>query len=529
VLSLGCEVITGLNRAGETIFPDKPTYVNAPGLRLARGEFADLDYATHSNGITGAGIQLLARGADPGDSSLTLIGFTDGKTCRIEDVGAYASLSSGGLGGAAYAYLDGPGPRGTLRFATQECEVLPVELPDASLPFSSARRGRRMVHSGSDIVLVDPDDGTVEMLVSDVERILYPSSDFAVVQSRGRLHLFEDWEFVTSVGEGVVTAGLTAFKGDLFYEDETGIFRFTPPEAPVALVGGACHLGFPRSLPGFIAFHAPCAEEHLVAYRGDETLTIDLGQGADPRQLEFWFTAWEPELKIWMAHLSDVEATGLGTLHIRDPDGEEWEIGERAALGWVSKDLVGQGGYALVNVEGETGDIVHWDTEGNTSVLAGQVLLKGDGVGVQINYDGVAADIAFFDGLGGLTVELLRAPLSNYYYVDDELVNVMVMTDFDGRTGTLSRMGESYGELAPVATDVLHPHHGFIDQLFPGLAWIRSTDARRGTGRLEYRNDDLGFTATVSDGVSDFLQSTRGFIYAVPHGSGAGIWFAEAK
>jgi hypothetical protein len=87
VLSLGCDVVEGFSHAGSAIFPDEATYVNAPGLRIARGEFTTLNYTTQSNAITGPSINIRARGADPSDPSLTVIGFTDGTTCRIDGVG----------------------------------------------------------------------------------------------------------------------------------------------------------------------------------------------------------------------------------------------------------------------------------------------------------------------------------------------------------------------------------------------------------------------------------------------------------
>jgi hypothetical protein len=269
----------------------------------------------------------------------------------------------------------------------------------------------------------------------------------------------------------------------------------------------------------------------VVAFHDAQTLTLDLGTGADPAHLELWFEGRDMPHETWLAYLTDFDAgETLGTLTVRSPRGEELEVGRRAPLEWVYPDLTGRAGHALLDVEGETGTLVRWEIGTATRVVAERVQRRSEGgVGVHVNYDGVAADVAFLNGLGGLTVELTRVPPKDYYYTNQNLSRAAVITDFDGRTGRLSRIGTSFRDLHLVSEHVIHPHHGFIDQLFSGMAWITSTDARRGTGRLEYRNDDLGFSATVSDGVADFLQSTRGFIYSVPYGDRAGVWFAEAK
>ena len=181
-----------------------------------------------------------------------------------------------------------------------------------------------------------------------------------------------------------------------------------------------------------------------------------------------------------------------------------------------------------MNVDGEVGDLVRFDVGGNVQVVAERTLRSSDGVGIIANFDGMVGDMGGLTSGGIFVVTLPRVPRDNYAYTDRDVTVGVAFNEFDGRTGTLSRFSSSYAELEPVATRVLHPHHGFIDALFPGMAWIRAGASGK-TGTLEYQNTDLRFNATVSEGVASYLPTTEGLIYSVPHGPGAGVWFADAK
>jgi hypothetical protein len=59
--------------------------------------------------------------------------------------------------------------------------------------------------------------------------------------------------------------------------------------------------------------------------------------------------------------------------------------------------------------------------------------------------------------------------------------------------------------------------------------YLADFDEHSGTGRLDYRNLDLRFTAHVNDGVSDFHVIDNQVLYAVPRGKNAGIWLVAGK
>jgi hypothetical protein len=526
----GCDIIQGLGNAGRAIFPEDATYVDAPGSRLAAGNYAGLDFAGVWLGRGTIGFKLLARSVTPGDDSLAVIGFTDGSVCHVDHVGAYRSSSVAGSGEVMLAYLDGPGPRGTLRFADPDCQLLPAVVPDAALSSATMADGRRIVVSGNDLVLVDAAGGAIEPFEPDVERVLTRSDGPYLVQAGGRLSVYdEDWRLQARLGEGVTDFGYMAFSSRIIFEDQAGIWTASAGGDVLPVRPGACGLGFSAWQPLFITFQWPCGEGNAVAHRPDQVETLDLGPDIDSRHAEFWMEGAAPNRKLWVAHFRDFdEAEALGTLLLRSEDGRDVVLGERAAPEWINPSSSGSEGFALLNVHDGVGDFARFDTSGSVRVLADRALRSNDGIGMIAHFDGVAGDMGGIDDLGRFIVMLPRVPRDGYTYLNQDVTACATLNDFDGRTGTLSRCTKSFMVRTPVATRVLHPHHGFIDSIFPGMAWIRA-DAGGDTGTLEYDNSDLVYTATVSEGVASFLQTTEGLVYSVPHGAGAGVWFAEAK
>jgi hypothetical protein len=63
----------------------------------------------------------------------------------------------------------------------------------------------------------------------------------------------------------------------------------------------------------------------------------------------------------------------------------------------------------------------------------------------------------------------------------------------------------------------------------PGMAFLADYDATLDIGRLDYRNLELGFTATVSEGVAQYVSTSDGLIYTVPFGPSAGMWAVRAR
>jgi hypothetical protein len=527
----GCDIVQGLGDAGKAIFPDRPTYLNTPGTRLAAGSYSTLDFSGVWLGHHTIGFKLLARSVDPGDDSLAVIGFTDGRVCKVEHVGAYRSSSLAGAGEVMLSYLDGAGPRGTLRFADPECQPLPAVVPDAALSSAVMADGRRLVVSGEDLVLVDAAAGVIEPFEPAVERIMTRANGPFLIQAGGHLSVYDDdWNLLHRHGKGVVRSGYVAYSSRIVFEDENGISVASPAGAAALIARGACGLGFSSWQPLFVTYRQPCDGGPTVALQPDSLESVELGRGVNPEHAEFWRSGIAPNQALWVAHYRDFDDdTEVGTLLLRSEDGRDLVLGARAAPEWLNPSAGGTEGFTLVDVDGEVGDLVRFDTSGAVRVVVERALRHQVGVGLIANFDGIAGDLGGLDFEGRFRTMLERVPRTMHAYVNHDATVGAAFAGFDGRAGTLSRVTSTYEERVTVATRVLHPHHGFIDSLFPGMAWIRADEDGGDTGTLEYQNTDLVYTATVSEGVASFLPTTEGLIYAVPRGAGAGVWFAEGK
>jgi hypothetical protein len=62
-----------------------------------------------------------------------------------------------------------------------------------------------------------------------------------------------------------------------------------------------------------------------------------------------------------------------------------------------------------------------------------------------------------------------------------------------------------------------------------GVSYLTRFDPTTRTGRLEYRNLELRFTARVNNGVSDYLVAHDEILYTIPYGNDAGIWLVPGK
>jgi hypothetical protein len=84
-------------------------------------------------------------------------------------------------------------------------------------------------------------------------------------------------------------------------------------------------------------------------------------------------------------------------------------------------------------------------------------------------------------------------------------------------------------ELSEVASNVVVLGTSSLDEVLSGVIYVTHFDPTTRTGRLEYRNLELRFTAGVNDGVSDYLVSHDEVLYAIPYGDDAGIWLVPGK
>jgi hypothetical protein len=564
--ALACDVVQGFQHAGDALFPPVKTYLDAPGYRLVEGGYRQLVLVTSSE------LFVLARNANSEDDSLYSIRYAVPEPCTIPAVGRYWAGGSVDIGAAWIAFFHDGASRGTLSFSDTGCHVSPLTLPDAELPYARITPrgpdgeldGTRMlllVRSAGRLLLVDPaSPDEPRLLIEPADGILSgigkPGVNF--VLSAGTFAAFDaEWNYLATFAEGITA--VTSLGESLFFEDVNGIQKATPTVrgGSIAidvevLAADGCGLAFPAASRHWIAFFSPCSDRTLTILddnageRLQPELVVD-----DPRALVLTPKPGlsgtpTPALEnVWAYFLRDIDyGAGVGTIVARSPEGTELVLGARGALERVQLDKDGEYGYALLDVNGETGRYVRWETDGTVTELATNVLRESTGVNfadLMVDWNGTSGTLVQRVE-GELVPVLTRVPRRGFAYQDAHQRQAL-FSDFDGKTGTLSIGERACTPGAPscdreyfiphtVARGVWHGSHAFLDErdeFLPGIGFLDLYDEEHEVGRFQYRNLELGFTSVVSEGVSDFVYAGNGMLYAVPFGEGAGIWLARAK
>jgi hypothetical protein len=556
-----CDIVQGFQNAGDALFPPVKTYLDVPGFRLVTGSYRDLDLMTSSEPF------VFARSANEGDSSLYVMRYQAPRPCRIPDVTGYWADGGEHASRTYIAYYDGTGSS-TVHFSDTSCTRYALELEDAELPVGFTESAL-VVHAGSELYAVNPQAGTTKLLVSGVQSI---DASRRLVRANGQLGAF-DREFspIGWVGTGVTR--VTAAFGAIYFEDDDGIHRLTisngtPPSMKTTSVErDACNLA---ALPStaeleLLSFYSPCEEQKLVVWDVATTATVPLELPADPHHLRLSEPRapqgagprLHPDLSTdpyWALYLTDIDtSTDTGTLVVKLPDGSELRLGDGAALeraeltpSRTSGDFTG--GFALLDAQTGSGRFVRWDTSGNVSDVAAGVLRdQASSVWTRlvVEVDATRADLVEVVN-GEAVVVAHHVPRQHYAFTASQPVAAFAgkmawFQDLDGTEGTLSIaepnpatkvVDDQYGQQLYTSAAVAHGVHvsrnGFMNDL-PGLVYFTHYDLSTQTGTLEYSNAELGFSAIVSEGVSDYVQPGSGLLYSVPYGESAGLWLARAK
>ena len=548
-ITYGCNIVQGFQDAGDTLFPDQKTYLAAPGVRLVPGGYHALGFAV------GADIYLLARSTDDTTDGLYSMPYVDPRPCLIPGVGRYWATRSSSRHPPLLAYFSDDASRGLLHFADANCNTFDLEFDNAVLPIAETDASL-VIWAGSDLWLATPELGQQVRLASDVTDVQRGAfGQGFVVRTAGNLSLFSsDWTPLGEVGKQVVSVRLAG--NVIFFSDSAGVHRLSlGSQGPTddVLDAAGCALGMQDAT--WATYRAPCSGGTVFAVHAATGNQFELpfdadpqrlklvpargSRGADPSQDPFWFFGMRD---------GDSDAS-QGSLVVKPPSGDEFTLGAHATFQQLSllESADETHGYALVDVASDgSGRYLWWNAERHTKELAQRVLSQPSRL--IVDFDGSLGKLAVTSG-DRLLVLTEGVPWPQFEYRDSTRQWTALFHDLilpgqpHGQNGQLSVF---YGTLdalegtpitAPFTApdlQLIAPSAGVfrvaaLGQVLSGVIYLADFDEQRGTGRLDYRNLDLRFTAHVSDGVSDYAVVQDQVLYAVPRGENAGIWLVSGK
>jgi hypothetical protein len=542
---VGCDIVQGYQEAGDSLFPEQGTHLASPGLRIVSGHYRELGL------IAGSELYLIARGADDDTGKLFAMRYADPDPCEIPGVVRLSATRERSRAAPLLAYFHENVRRGTLHFADGECQTFPLTFDDAELPVAETEDSV-VVWAGSDLWLATPEIGSQELLADGVADVI--GGVFGkryAVRANGRLTVFDAaWKAQGTFGDGV-SAVLGAGKS-LFYVDSVGAHRVVAAKAdPQAvedelLVSDACSLGGQDGI--WVTLRSPCSEGKVLAIHEPTGQSFTLPFDAEPRQLKL-----VPALRsrgldplvdpFWFFYLrSGDDESSLNTLFVRTPAGDEHALGAHSTLEQLRlvESASETHGYALVDVAGETGRYLWWNAAGETRTLAENAMWRPRRL--IVDSDGSIGNVAVPSG-DRLLVVAEHVPWRAFEFQDSSAQWTVLFHDLQGFSGRLSAF---YGgldrlqatpqdapfvapQLTELAANVTALSTLSLNEALSGVIYLTHFDPTTFTGRLEYRNLELRFTASVNHGVSDYVVAHDEVLYAIPYGPDAGIWLAPAK
>lgn len=540
----GCDIVQGFQNAGDTIFPEQATHLAAPPLQLVSGGYRNIDLAA------GQRLHLLARAAGGGDS-LFAMRYAEPHPCEIAGVARYASTRDPNRSEAILAYFHENARQGTLHFADTSCRTFAFSVADARLPLIADTEKAIIVWAGRQLLSVDPVAGTSQLLADEVDDVIVRLfANRSLVRKAGRIEVFgADWKSQGVFAEEL--GGLWRSSKGLYYLDKTGLRRMVPGAdehtvVDALIASDVCRIGVWDNT--WVTFYSPCAAQDLKVYGEATEKVYDLNSSADPRYLRLLPARGSPGRDplldpFWFLFLRSVDpATGLGELVVKLPSGEERVLGRNAALDRAEiNDATSQPyGYAFVNMRDVVGTYIHWNAKGETRELAQNAFIRSRRL--MIDFDGTIGKVAAVSG-DRLAILAERVPYQAFEYPDANRQWTVLFHDWYGDSGKLSALAGTFESLASTPLDapftspkleLIAPSAAVfrtapLGDVLPGAVYLADFDAERSTGRLEYRNTELRFSAVIDHGVSDYFVTRDEVIYAIPFGDRAGIWLTGGK
>ncbi len=531
---IGCGLDSNFADLGEKLLSPDVQGIEAPGTMLAEGGHSNLRIISERDGTP----FVIANRAGGG---VALLNLATGQYCSLEE-GLGFEPSAVDLRGAPrlVPYYAGSRDSAELRFADFECNTQPARVANGSGVFAvvdapDGSRGSGVVlRSGRQLLLVDPLSDRRTVLGDNVAANPSRALDYYLWIDSGRLVLSDpELAPVAEVGEAVTSTAISiplrqlaftqagpegAVGGPLYVADALS------PDAPELLEEDACNPRYVATQEGIrLSYLAPCGERRAVLYdpateRRQEIVDQLLGLPSVRR--------FRGETLISYRTSEDPRAP-TGTLWLKRGTGEPERIGEGARGSGIIP--LGPGRLrALVDWVEPVADFIQWEN-GQSTVLAERVFelgavgeLESGETTLIANFEGESGDLLRLDAEGN-TARIARrvAPGSGR---EDGFLG-----DFENGRGTLYLLDRSDGSTRPFVQNVARNTYDATVQ-FSGWMVLGDDGGQPGsTLSLHLLDPDRSFV--VSEGVTEVREvdaPNRGLMYTVAEAAGGGIWFAKA-
>lgn len=547
----GCHVdLSGLNQ----LFSSDPTYLSLPGTRIGNGKYSGASIV----GTNASGAHVIAFDARAAPNVLTIFPLNGGKSCSTASAFGYQSLDFGVRSSIPpiVGYHEHSGSDTLLHLTTLDCKETLTPIKDRNFPLDAtfdARPGYLAVDTSSNLTFLDPfkkdtmivagnTHGTRiaqnkiwsienaqfvvrDMQLNELARYGTNVTEFDIAQNGGVRAVYID---------GTCDPGTSPCPGDLFQITDA----FGPAQK---LDSDACSVIFPAHWGGLgISYRSPCTDRRLVVF-GSATST-----GTPTKNFVGDYVLGSPDVDfmgdtayVFYVKAEDPKATTgtlyggvLGTVLESIAD----DVTRDSTRGAPIVDKAGAAWRMTVDFDTtqHAGRLVTW-TKGQplTDVAAGVAQISG-GFAI-VNYDGSSGDVVALSGAKVSKPLAHKVPRQRILVGDP---GTALVADFDDKSGTGTLLvaltgttdfeevtkGITLGELTDGSVQFLRS--------LPAIGYLHDFDAQNLTGILGARILETGDTFDIGIRASEWSEwgwPEPGILYIAPEGDAAGIWFARLR
>lgn len=533
---VACQLDSNFAELGESILDPEVRAIDAPGEQLLAGSYDGLRVRLGPDDVR----YLLARDKD---GALALLNLEDRALCLVPGVEAFGEPLEVPGRETVLPYISLENGANQLRFTRFNCESLDYRGGGLGLSLRTALAedggfvGLLAQREPASLVLFDPWQERERVLAEALQQAPRRLGNRYAWVDRGRIVLANtELEPEGTLGERIVylepapdLSGVAFVQGG---EQEGELFLARLPQLEPELVSDKVCLGsgavryLRRGDAPVLAGLWPCALGRLQLFdpaSGTSTVVAD-------NVTSFSFVdsiAGKPAVVYTTGQGSELPGLWLQL------EGEPAEHLDASGVNNQLRPLADGSLLFYRDYEDGQGQLMRWRPEGIEPVADSvrwvrrlRAPQEEDGpatLTVLANFNGETGDLLLYDPAAGLT------PLASGVPSIAPVGNAF-LSDFADGAGRLTILDPGSGTTQAVADDVL-PRGFVFAQQFEAVLLLRQSGLDADASLLQVHLLASGRTLTVADGVTESREVAfpkPGFVYSVPEGANAGVWFAEA-